>query len=269
MGAQKTHKKINKIQKHIINWSDDHKVWLLDRETKKKITIIMCTVNRTIELERAILSVLHQANKDWELLIIGDECTKETAAVANMYQQEYDDIMFFHLKKDFPKARFGSEQRNFTCEYLAQTPYVAYLDDDNHWRPNHLCVLLDLILEEDYDFVYGGIEDRNTYAPHTIAKLRNDEEYSWNKRRTDTSCLMHKTELIPDKGQWRTRMYVGLDIALVEDFIRRGATHKGSKKITMVYYNSPKVQSRKNYTEKDYLEFVINQVKQQKQGVPL
>ncbi len=260
---------IERTREKTLNWSQLHDEWF-ERSNKAKVTVMMPIYDRGIELERAILSVIHQEYKDWDLLILGDRCKELTEQIALKYQEQIPDkIIFFNLKRNNEQTHRGTEQKNFASEFIIRTPYTAYLDDDNCWYPKHLSTLISLIEEEKLDFVYGGIEDRSKLAPHTVFKYRATEEYSWKARRADTSSLLHKSELIPKYTRWRERAKMSVDLMLTEDFIKKRLTHKGSSLITVAYFDHPKHTDPTSYGINDYYAFVRNQVKQQKSGVPI
>ncbi len=262
---------IKTIKKKTIEWTNRHKIWLEDynNDRNAQVTVLLSTYDRAIELERAILSVYQQSFSNWRLIILGDRCLEKTVDAANFYVELDQRIIFFNLFR-CTKAYYGAEQKNFACKYMVQTPYVAYLDDDNYWKSNHLDLLMELIKGQALDLVYGGIEDHNKLCPHAIIKYRVSEIYEWNTRRVDTSSLLHKTSLVPEVAQWRERMRIGLDLAFVEDLIKRGAKHKGCSQPTIVYFDYPRdPKLRKGYSLADYYDFCTNQVQQQKSGVPL
>ncbi|MDI7276481.1 MAG: glycosyltransferase, partial [Anaerolineae bacterium] len=100
------------------------------------VSIILPTYNRAGLIGRAIRSVLAQSHRNWELLVIDDASTDETASVVDSFA----DPRIFRLTLPF-NCGSPARPRNIGLQ-LARGEYMAYIDDDNAWRPQHLERLL-------------------------------------------------------------------------------------------------------------------------------
>ncbi len=98
---------------------------------KPLVTVIIPTYNRAQMVKRAIDSVLEQSYTHWELLVIDDASTDETAEVV----QSMTDGRIHYLRHD--TNRGGSAARN-TGLAQAQGAYIAFLDSDDAWLPTKL-----------------------------------------------------------------------------------------------------------------------------------
>jgi glycosyltransferase involved in cell wall biosynthesis len=95
----------------------------------KKISVIIPTYNRETYLEEAILSVVHQTYKNFEILVIDDGSKINYAeAICNKYEN------CFYLYK---KNGGLSSARNFGVKN-SKGRYIAFLDDDDYWREDKL-----------------------------------------------------------------------------------------------------------------------------------
>src|SRR5437762_2678933 len=97
-----------------------------------RFSVLLPTHNRSHLLYLAILSVLSQTEDDFELFVVGDGCTDNSAAVV----AAFDDprIRWF----DLPKAPyFGYANRNIALKQ-ALGKYIACVADDDLVFPDHL-----------------------------------------------------------------------------------------------------------------------------------
>ncbi|WP_297574237.1 rhamnan synthesis F family protein [uncultured Deefgea sp.] len=119
-------------------------------EANPKISIIIPTFNRAdILLERTIPSVLAQNYQNWELIIIGDQMANESAAKLANVSEIDPRIGFYNLKRrgrypNFDGPRWyvaGTKPVNFGLR-VATGQWIAHLDDDDEFLPDHLSSLL-------------------------------------------------------------------------------------------------------------------------------
>ncbi len=96
------------------------------------VTVVLATYNRPEALRAAIRSVLRQTRPDWRMLVIGDCCDSPTAAAVRSIPDPR--IRYFNLP-----ARFGEQGGpNSVGMALAETEFVALLNHDDVWLPDHL-----------------------------------------------------------------------------------------------------------------------------------
>jgi Glycosyl transferase family 2 len=128
------------------------------------VSVPIATFNAAeLLVERAIASVCAQTYDRWEIVVVGDGCTDETATRV----EELDDprIRFVNLPfrtvyPDNPHDRWmvsGAAPWNRAVE-LSQGEWIAPLDDDDELLPNHMETLLDLALECRAEYAYGKLE---------------------------------------------------------------------------------------------------------------
>jgi GT2 family glycosyltransferase len=95
-------------------------------------TIIVATYNRPDALRTAVRSALRQTFADWRMLVIGDGCDARTAETL----QALGDARVAYV--NLP-ARFGEQAGpNSIGMALADTEWIALLNHDDVWLPDHL-----------------------------------------------------------------------------------------------------------------------------------
>ncbi|MFN8473102.1 MAG: glycosyltransferase [Anaerolineae bacterium] len=100
------------------------------------VSVILPTFNRAGLLSRAIRSVLDQTYRHWELIVVDDASTDGTSQVV----ASFGDPRLYYVRLPI-NCGHPSRPRNIGWT-LARGVYVAYIDDDNAWRPHHLARLV-------------------------------------------------------------------------------------------------------------------------------
>ena len=116
------------------------------------VSIITATYNRSNVLRWTIRSVLAQACEDWELLVIGDACTDDSEAVVASFSDPR--ISFVNLAENV------GDQSGPNNEGVrrARGEYVAFLNHDDLWFPDHLERCIATIETTGSDLVYSIVD---------------------------------------------------------------------------------------------------------------
>lgn len=103
---------------------------------KATVSVIIPTYNRAKILERAIRSVLSQTYRDFEIIIIDDASTDNTLKmVEEKFIKEFGLETIRYVRNDRRRERSFSRNRGLE---LVRGEYIALLDDDDIWLPQHL-----------------------------------------------------------------------------------------------------------------------------------
>ena len=95
------------------------------------VSVIMPMHNASRFIKDAIESVVAQTYSDWELLIVDDNSTDESAEIAREYASRNPKIKL--LANDNPIG-MPSAPRNVGVK-AAQGRFIAFLDSDDLWFP--------------------------------------------------------------------------------------------------------------------------------------
>lgn len=99
-----------------------------------KVSVIIPTFNRAHYLTQAIDSVLAQTYQNFEIIVVDDGSTDDTAAVLKSYKAS---VNYFYQENQGPSAA-----RNLGIE-MSNGQYIAFLDSDDLWLPEKLEVQRD------------------------------------------------------------------------------------------------------------------------------
>lgn len=107
-----------------------------------KVSVVISTYNRPEQLKKAIESVQNQTFKDFEIIVVVDGAGEVSTP------KEIKVIHVEHFGNDtFPKN---------TGILASQGEYIAFLDDDNTYRPDHLQLLVnELDRDPELTVAYG------------------------------------------------------------------------------------------------------------------
>jgi glycosyltransferase involved in cell wall biosynthesis len=96
-----------------------------------RISVVLPVHNRADILKRAIQSILDQTLKDFELIVVDDGSTDDSAAVAKSFGDERIKAI------ELDENRGGNAARNAGVR-AAQAPLIAFLDSDDTYLPEKL-----------------------------------------------------------------------------------------------------------------------------------
>lgn len=97
------------------------------------VSVIMPTYNCAKYIGESVESVLNQTMSDWELVIVDDCSTDNTAEVLKPYIEKHGNIRYIVLS-----ANSGPAVARTEAIKLATGRYIAFLDSDDLWNPNKL-----------------------------------------------------------------------------------------------------------------------------------
>jgi len=158
------------------------------------VSVVIATYNRAATLKYAIESVLWQNFKDFELWVIGDACTDNTEEVVLSYS--YDPrVMWYNLPRN---SGYQSKPNNEGIK-RARGKYIAYLNHDDIWLPNHLEALVSKMDKTNADFAFTIIQwvYSFTYSKPDIPLLPD------LPIPPEATAVMHKKDVVDKIGYWK------------------------------------------------------------------
>lgn len=164
----------------------------------------MPTYNQCSFIRRAILSLMQQTYKEWELIIINDGCTDETEE----YIADYlgDPRVTYIINEENTGLGHALNQGLDAAKY----DYIAYLPSDDYYYANHLETIKEKFEEDDDTMlVYSGIK-----------WLNNDTQQG--SRVTESSGIKagHCLQLVQTSHKKVTKRWLTRDEYLTEDLFQ-------------------------------------------------
>lgn len=212
--------------------------------TSPIVSVVIPTHNRSKLLRRAVESVLTQTYDSYELIVVDDASTDDTAELI----KSFDDPRVRYLRHDI--SRHASASRN-TGSRAAMGRYIAYLDDDDEWLPHKLVKQIELIENAPHDvgMVYCWLDyidaDGRTVAElHPSLRGKVFGQVLDRQRLGNSSTLVVRREVFEivggfdeelprgNDGDFIRRVALGCDVDVVPEVLVRVHLGHGSSRIT-------------------------------------
>lgn len=160
----------------------------------------MSTFKRPKMLERAIKSVINQTFQDWELIIV-DDCSQDGKTEKLCEKHSKQDNRIRYIKR-CPNFGAHTQVKNVGIQN-ARADLIAYLDDDNQYRRDHLQVLYKYL--GNNDIVYGDrwLVDKTGKGKDMVG-IRSDFNSMLLSQTNyiDTSDVLVKKKCLEEIGGW-------------------------------------------------------------------
>lgn len=170
------------------------------------ISVIIPLYNKEKSITDTINSVLNQTFKDFELIIVNDGSKDNSLSVVNQFTDKRVKII------DKPNGGVSSARNVGILN--AKYEYIAFLDGDDLWAPNHLTEIVKLIEFDESIFIYAT----------QFKKIKNKEELKNNIFDTEILIVDYldyesttKTLFSSSSFAFNKRVLKGLDYYYNED----------------------------------------------------
>ena len=163
------------------------------------VSIILAAYNWTSVLGYAMRSVIWQTFSDWELLVVGDACTDDTAQVVASFD---DPRIRWHNLAENTGNQSGPNNAGLA---MAGGKYIAYIHQDDLWLPDHLGVLVaalepsDAVLAHALALVVGPPPELGRW----IAEMTYGTDLGSEEVFFTTPAVMHRADAAREVGGWR------------------------------------------------------------------
>jgi glycosyltransferase involved in cell wall biosynthesis len=114
------------------------------------VSVIIPVFNRARTIERALTSVLSQSFTDWEIIVVDDGSSDDSAAVCKAWLEQHAQGRSVFLQTS---NRGVSSARNLGVAH-AQSEWLAFLDSDDEWLPLKLDRQM-ILTEAGFAWIHG------------------------------------------------------------------------------------------------------------------
>ena len=175
--------------------------------TSPRCSVIIPVFNRASQIEETLQSVWNQTFTDFEVIIVDDGSTDDLDAV--LQSQSDTRLRVLSQPNSGPAA---ARNRGL---HAANGDFVAYLDSDDQWFPNHLQDTIAELDQTKAPAIYSPmVVDRGVgrYAVRPSRPMRSDESFG-DYRFVDAelvllSTVLHRTDL-REKVRWNEELFYG------------------------------------------------------------
>ena len=200
------------------------------------ISIVLPIYNGEKYMRESIDSVIMQSYKNWELIIVNDCSTDDTAEITNEYVQKDSRIKYYKNEKNMrlPKTL----NRGFS---LAKGDYLTWTSDDNLFKENALEKMILALKTDNADFVYTSyetIDENGKYIDYV--KTNENGKYEIIGHNVVGACFMYTRKvyetigdydynytLVEDYDYW-LRIFAKFNTTYIEDVLYSYRFHSGA-----------------------------------------
>jgi glycosyltransferase involved in cell wall biosynthesis len=161
------------------------------------VSVVIATYNWSCVLRYALLSAQAQSFTDFEVLVIGDGCTDDSAEVVAALRDprfRWENLSLNHGHQSTANNRGIA---------LARGKWIAYLGHDDLWMPNHLEILVRELESKDADVAFSlaivlGAPDCG--GRRLLGVFENG--HFTRESHIPPSAVLHRKSLISRCGNW-------------------------------------------------------------------
>lgn len=179
---------------------------------------------------RCLPSVVAQTYQDWEHVVVSDGPDPGLREKVELLNRKSDVIYWPQgrlLELPEHAGGLGAAARNYGIDH-SDSELLAFLDDDNAYRPHHLELLIECLdAQPGVDFAYGRL-----YYPESGTSIGM---YPPEVGQIDSSSFVCRRKLF-DLARWPVTTTYALDWELVGAWLAAGAKAAFVPEITLDYW---------------------------------
>lgn len=202
------------------------------KNTVALVSIITPCYNAAPYIAQTIESVLAQTYPYWEMIVVDDCSTDDSASIIKGYAAKDARIKYFKTGK---KSGSPAEPRNVGIEN-SRGEYVAFLDSDDIWLPDKLKWQIEFMKNGSYDVGYSYYEkiDSDGKRQNRCIRTRPVTTYSLLLKSNSIPCL---TSIVRRDaiGDTRFKHIPQEDFCFWLDILKKGHEAHNICRVTALY----------------------------------
>jgi glycosyltransferase involved in cell wall biosynthesis len=170
------------------------------------VSIIVPAYNARDYIEIALESVSRQLYRAWELVVVEDGSAEDVEAITEAFQRRHPSHRIVYQRN--PQNCGVSCTRNNAMP-LCEGEYVAFLDADDSWAPDHLQRKVRLLETSGGDLAYSSVEAFDDQSDQTLgfwgpgdADLQMFPESMFGRPYLQPSSVVVRRTLLEDVGKF-------------------------------------------------------------------
>jgi glycosyltransferase involved in cell wall biosynthesis len=197
-------------------------------QKKPMVSVIIPTYNRGFCIEQTLETVFKQTYTDFEIIVVDDGSTDNTASIIKNYDGQ--------IKYIYQQNSGASAARN-TGIHNANGDWIAFLDSDDEWftdklkvqmddlvtYPNAIAHMVDAIIGDQQQFQDTLFDLRGTRTKYAREPLRQHPLIDVLETQFFTSCWLLNRDAIKAAGYFDTSKRIFEDIDLLSRVALQGA----------------------------------------------
>lgn len=235
-------------------------------------SVIIPTYNREKELPRALLSIVQQSYKNFEVVIVDNGSTDDTKNVINGFINDYPEIDIQYIYQKNSGSPAGSRNSGIKA---AKYDWVAFLDSDDTWEDNKLEKIAQVIDQDQDGFVaVGHWEYQKCGDIVSIAKLgqltvnQQYEDLLFNGNRYSTSAMVVQRQALKQVKYFDEReSYFGVeDYKMWLDLSRVGLIKSINEPLSTFYQELSSFSGNVSLHSRNLKALVVNEIQENYQA---
>jgi glycosyltransferase involved in cell wall biosynthesis len=187
-------------------------------------SVVIPAYNAANHIVDALTSVLGQTMNNYEIIVVNDG-SPDTVELEKQLEPYLDSIIYIKRPNGGPAAARNTGIR------AAKAEYIAFLDSDDEWLPNHLMQMMEVLQNDPtIDLVYGDAlnfgdvaeEGHTTMEGNPSAGLATFENLVLSKCTVVGSTVVARRQALIDTGLFDENFVHGEDFDLWARLAYRG-----------------------------------------------